>query len=184
MEQINEIWKPCPEYENIYEVSNLGNVRNKKTGRLRAPRSNGYGYMAVELWNKTPKNKYVHRLVAGAFLGEIDGYQVNHLDGDKANNNLWNLEICTATQNQQHSLRVLGNKPGRGSAKAKNILCVETGEVFYSSLEFQRETGLDGTGIRNCLCGNAKRAWGYTWKYTDKPITPHTLSCYTRHWRH
>lgn len=183
MEQTNEIWKPCPGYESFYEVSNLGKVRNKRTGKIKKPRSNGHGYMGVELWNKVQKHKYIHRLVAEAFLGDTNGYQVNHLDGDKSNNCLWNLEICTAKQNQQHSLHVLGNKPGRGSAKAKNILCVETGEVFFSTLEFKRETGLDGTGIRNCLCGNAQHAWGYSWEYTDMPVTQHTIRFYKRDWR-
>ena len=115
---MTEEWRDVNGYNGIYQVSNFGNVRHfrQKDGfvgfkisdspKLMSLSSNGNGYLYVSLrlGNKR-KNHYVHRLVAETFIGEIpDGYVINHIDYDKANNKVTNLEIVTQLENVLHSV--------------------------------------------------------------------------------
>lgn len=97
-----ESWLTIVNHPN-YEVSSLGNVRNKRTGRMLLPQLNyQHGYLRVCI---DGKRYYVHRLVASVFYdGDIDGKDVNHIDGNKRNNAIWNLEICT--RKGKHSTRI------------------------------------------------------------------------------
>ena len=99
---MGEYWitvKGCPEYE----VSNMGHVRNKGTKkRLTAHPNGGAGYLKVKLYGKS---KYVHRLVAESFYPERSGEElyVNHLNGDKTDNRLSNLQWVTPSDNMKHA---------------------------------------------------------------------------------
>ena len=101
---VREYYIPVRE-DDRYEVSNLGNVRNKKTGRVLRPRpnfKNGYGRV-----NLGGKDHYVHRLVAGNFFDDDGGRErldVNHKDGNPNNNAIWNLEYCTRRENIHHAI--------------------------------------------------------------------------------
>src|SRR5699024_4677012 len=110
---MNEIWKDCVE-NNRFEVSNFGNVRNKKTKNFIKLFDNGRGYLTVGLWsdnNIIKKNFYVHRLVARAFIENPENkLEINHIDGNKYNNNVDNLEWSTRSENLKHKYRVLGYK--------------------------------------------------------------------------
>ena len=100
MEDI-EIWKKINNYEN-YEVSSLGNVRNKNTGRILKPGIIG-GYYCVGLSNIKTKTFSVHRLVALTFIENPENKtDVNHKDKNKLNNNLVNLEWNTSKENNTH----------------------------------------------------------------------------------
>lgn len=101
-------WKPIKDYEDLYMVSNTGLVKrikfingkhNFEQEKLLKPILNKDGYMFVRLCKdgKT-KNKRIHRLVANAFLGESN-LQIDHIDGNKQNNRLDNLEYVTAKEN-------------------------------------------------------------------------------------
>ena len=106
------MWKPIKDFEN-YEVSDVGEVRNVKFNRLLTPSPSAGGYMRVQLRkNKQSYQRYVHRLVAEAFL-EGEG-EVNHIDGDRTNNKANNLEWTTHQQNVQHAFEVLNRTPSRG----------------------------------------------------------------------
>lgn len=85
-----------------YEVNNLGDVRNKKTNRILKPQLNRTDeYYRVAL---NGKRYYVHRLVADAFFdGDHDKIDVNHIDGNRLNNKLSNLEWCTRKENIRHA---------------------------------------------------------------------------------
>lgn len=110
-----EIWKDIKGYEGLYQVSNLGRVKSlarkviKAYGaehnlkeKLRVINSDNVGYQVVRLHNGKGKTFKVHRLVAKAFLGEPNGLEVNHIDGDKSNNKVENLEYCTRGENLKH----------------------------------------------------------------------------------
>ena len=115
---MEEIWKPIKNYETLYEVSNLGNIKSYdkyipnrhgtktfKKSKLISSCNNGNGYLQVKL-SKNGKRKafYVHRLVCDAFLGNLDSnLEVNHIDCDKSNNKLDNLEIISHKENMIHA---------------------------------------------------------------------------------
>ena len=100
-------WKQIQGYEN-YEVSNEGQVRNRKTGKVLKPQKNNSGYLLVGL-RKNGKQKWysVHRLVAQAFIPNPHNKPtVNHIDENKENNNVSNLEWMTYAEQNEHGTRI------------------------------------------------------------------------------
>lgn len=119
---VEEIWKVI-EDEPLYEVSNYGKVRNIKTKRIKSLRHDRYGYLRVTLY-PSGKTYTIHRLVMLTFdpYGTAkDKNQVNHIDGDKENNFIGNLEWCTVKENCIHRSRVLkvGIRRGEDNPSAK-----------------------------------------------------------------
>lgn len=119
-----ENWKPIAGFEGLFEVSDQGRVRSvdkyDRRGHLHKSRilrqqKSKTGYQLVTLTvNGKGNTKSVHRLVADAFLPNQDNKpEVNHLDGDKSNNCVSNLEWVTKSENGLHSFRELGRKPSR-----------------------------------------------------------------------
>ncbi len=116
------IWKDVLGFEGFYKVNDAGDVmtiatcfRSSKPGKILKPTiQKKTGYAIVRLWrDKKPHAKYVHRIVAEAFLGPCpSGYEVNHKheDGNRTRNNIGNLEYLTRSENNLHSYRVLGRK--------------------------------------------------------------------------
>lgn len=115
---MKEAWKDVDGYEGIYQVSNLGRIRTFRvkdgyvgfklsdTPKLMSLIPNGNGYLYVTFVKDGKRsNHYVHRTVAQAFIGKIPkGYVINHIDYDKTNNHVENLEIVTQKKNVQHSI--------------------------------------------------------------------------------
>ena len=176
-----EVWKPVVGYVGQYEVSNMGNVRSvdridnygrHKTGKMLKPIVHRDGYLQVALSKYCkPKRKGIHNLVMEAFIGvRPQGYEVNHIDEDKTNNKLENLEYVTHQQNVQHGF---GNKK-RSESNTNNPLiskgvmqfdgdrCIA---IFPSQAEAKRQTGISQTHISMCCLGKRKKAGGYTWKF-------------------
>ena len=116
-----EIWKEIKGFEGYYEVSDLGRVRSVDRviydtvrkcerllkGKILTIRDNGHGYKGVMLCKKNKiYNRYVHRLVAEAFIPNPDDYDyVNHRDENKWNNSKDNLEWCDGTYNNNYGTR-------------------------------------------------------------------------------
>ena len=105
-----EIWKPVKEFEGLYEVSNLGQVRSLNYKRTKGTKIlklviDKDGYLRVNLYkNGKQYNKKVHRLVTAAFIPNPEGKtEVNHIDGNKTNNRVENLEWVTHSENIQHA---------------------------------------------------------------------------------
>ena len=135
MEQIIEEWRPIAEFDGEYEVSNLGRVRSMKkyrgqTGRIMPQTQQPSGrngerrYFAVMLsHNNKSFCRKVHRMVAEAFIPNPDNLpEINHKDGNRANNQVSNLEWCTRKANVQHSWREGLAKPHGPSAEARQRL--------------------------------------------------------------
>ena len=121
-----EEWRAVPGYEGLYEVSNIGNVRNVRRNTLLRLTKTNNGYIRVGLCKNGIKTGFqVHRLVAQAFIPNPNNLpQVNHLDENKTNNNVDNLEWCTAKYNLSYGTartRSINTKIKNGYVNEENI---------------------------------------------------------------
>lgn len=169
----HETWKTVKGYEGLYEVSSFGNVRNVNSGRVLNPCRYRTGYLSVMLYkDKKPKRFLIHRLVAISFLDNSNNYEfVNHLDEDKANNNVENLEWCSREHNMRHgtvSARI-SEKRGHDSRKGRPVAQIgENGEIiktFKSIASAARETCTARTSIWECCNGIHIKANDSRWSY-------------------
>lgn len=164
---MEEIWKGIKDYPK-YEVSNLGRIRNIKTGRILKPNFSGR-YYSVELFNETgSKRKAIHRLVAEAFIERKNGQDVvNHIDGNSFNNSASNLEWCTVTENNIHAIKNGLNRPG--AYQKRPIRIKETGEIIYGVTECAKHIGADFRNVYRSLNSPQNYAVnGYHLEYADK----------------
>lgn len=126
MKEQTEAWKAIPGYES-YAVSDQGRVmriargNGTRPGHILKPQRNGYGYRHVGLYREgSCKTITIHTLVMLAFVGpRPEGMEVNHIDGDKTNNRLSNLEYVTPQENILHAVRVLEKGIGESAGRAK-----------------------------------------------------------------
>lgn len=172
---MKEIWKDIKGYEGIYQISNLGNVKNLKprykninpTGLLK-PVKMSTGYLNVSLINKNKNRKEhrVHRLVAEAFIkNPYNKPQVNHIDNNRSNNIVTNLEWTTCSENLKHAgkqgrLTKSTSKGGKNSWKTRNTIINDNYKSIIGKT-FNNWKVLDIVGVLNhkryalviCNCG-------------------------------
>lgn len=177
-----EVWKDVVGYEGRYQVSNLGNVKslqrwdclNNRVHRREKninPTRIDKGYMRVKLYDGNTKKSFsVHRLVAEAFIpNPFKKKQVNHIDGDKTNNNVENLEWCTNKENQIHARKY--GLADNCRKKGKKVLQLDSHGNLLNEWNNMKSASIT-LNIRHsaiCLCckGNRKTAGGYMWKYKE-----------------
>jgi len=102
----------------------------------------------------------VHRLVAILFYGKIDNMEVNHIDGDKSNNKLYNLEWISHTDNLNHAF-----KTGLTSKSIKQVKCINSGVIYDSCYRAGKECHLSQGSISNACSGRRKSAGGFKWEW-------------------
>ena len=184
----NEIWKDIPNYEGLYQASNLGRVkslerfRKGKNGslvpvkeKILKPKISDNGYYQVALFKNSKVRFYlVHRIVFEAFNTTIpEGLQVNHINEIKSDNRLSNLNLMTSKENTNwgtgiercHSQLINGKS-------SKQVLQFTLEDIlikeYPSTKQVERELGFDQGNIVNCCNGKQKTAYGYKWKYTKE----------------
>jgi len=106
------MWKDVVGFEGLYKVSDKGEVYGVKRDKVLKPKINKNGYKELGLYIKGKAHfKYIHRLVAEAFLENKDNLrEVNHIDSNKKNNSLENLEWCSSSQNSVHYHQTTGKR--------------------------------------------------------------------------
>lgn len=164
-----EIWKTIPGYEELYEASNLGRIRslprattNGRVLKLYCNSKNGYMYVSLSKDN-VQKSRRVHRLVMAAFNGLNDGLQVNHLNGNKADNRIDNLEYCTQSENMKHAYIAGLEKP-----QTKKVICLNDGIIYNSVTECAKTYGGNKASQVTRVCnGKRKRFRGKRFMYYD-----------------
>ena len=140
-----EIWKPIQGYEGWYSASNEGRIRRDKqvpgarAGRILRPgHSRGYQLIVLSK-NGKPHTFSGHKLIALAFLGpRPPGYDINHKDGNRNNNNVSNLEYLTRKENAIHAFDVLRSRGGEKHAMAR--LAIGTVRAIQNSYSTTRDT--------------------------------------------
>ena len=180
---MDERWEPIIitkggvvyDYTNLYEVSNMGRIRNSRTGRILKPgtitSSSGGVYLSVVLTkDKKSKQFLIHRLVAEVFIPNPENKPyVNHKDEIPGHDWVDNLCWCTQQENlnhgtcqERHAETIRGGK----NPRARKVRCIETGQVFDSIKEAQEWLGKGN--IRACCKGRSKTAGGYHWEYVEE----------------
>jgi len=131
-----EWWKPVPGWEDLYEVSNIGNIRSLKTQRLRSAYPNKKGYMIIKLYRDTKAHAYqVHPFVAHCFVGpRPQGLLVNHKNAWKLKNWASNLEYMTSLENTRHAIEAGVYKPGTYHSKLDDHDVVSIRELLNIGL--------------------------------------------------
>lgn len=156
----DEQWKEWPRDPRI-KVSNKGNVASCKRGAcyLLKVGYNNRGYQRVAAVHGSPE--YVHRIVAETWIDNPNHYkEVNHINGNKNDNRVVNLEWTTRSQNIRHAYRT-----GLLKVKGTPIRIVETGEVFESISECARRIGGSPAHVSHCLAGRQSTHRGYHFEY-------------------
>lgn len=126
---MQEIWKDIEGYEGRYQISNLGRVKSfaRKKPAIMTLKTNWDGYKRIGLRPAGSRSQHffaVHRLVAEAFMPYpgSDFVEINHIDGDKANNVVDNLEWVTKSENAKHAFRTGLRKPTNGTINGQSKL--------------------------------------------------------------
>lgn len=179
-----EQWKPIEGYEHYYEISTFGRVKSLRYAKTNNPGILKQslikaGYLRVELIRRGNR-KFVHRLVAQAFINNPKNKpQVNHKLGKTKDNRVTELEWATYSEQQLHSINVLGHKPtpppkplkGKFNICAKSIYKIDkyTNEIickYDCIVDAEKDTGIPNSRITSAAKGRYHTAGGFKWKYT------------------
>lgn len=190
-EEFIEIWRDIPKYSDLYQVSNLGNIRSKDKlikcpingkrllkSKLLSQQTTPSGYKRVTFRIQGKSyNYFVHRLVAEVFCKNTNNKPVvNHIDSDPLNNVYYNLEWCTQSENISHSYNKGRSKSpkswvgkfGKNHNKSKTVIQYDLDGNFIaeygSGMEAERVTGIPQSSISAVITNKQKQTKGYVFK--------------------
>ena len=192
---MGEVWKCIIGYEDLYEISNYGNVRSldkcfldkegkvyRREGVHLKPARNKYGYLQVSLSTSNKQSSHtIHTLVTRMFIDNPENKPtVNHKDGDKLNNHYSNLEWATKSEQAIHSLKLKlrkmpnswnGKFGGEHGASKKVNQYDKNGNFirqFNSIIEASESVNIHPSGITKVCKMIKNTAAGYKWKYNEE----------------
>ena len=169
-----EKWKDIKGYEGLYQISSFGRIKTVPhwqtysngdkhfyKERIRVPGVGPTGYLSIRLGSKG-REAGVHRLVAETFIPRVPGKNdVNHIDGDKSNNRVDNLEWVDRKENMRHCRKVLKKETGKAKVP---VLCIETGETFESLSEASETKDVNLAHLCQVVNGHRHTAGGRHWR--------------------
>ncbi len=190
---MKEKWLDISLFKGLYQISNKGRIRslNRKIvcknnivqlrkGKILKPSKSSSGYLCIPLSNNGRiHNMFIQRLVMINFcpLSNYKGFEVNHIDGNKLNNYLDNLEWNTHSQNIKHSYDFLKRtSPNKGKLGILNHSSLKVLQFdlnnnlikeWNSMADYERETGKRARDISAVINGRQKTAHGYNWKLKE-----------------
>lgn len=177
---MEEIFKDIKGLEGRYQISNYGRIKSlnfKRTGTERILKlgkcTSGYPYFTAFI-NGKHRGFLIHRLVYETFIGPIpEGMQVNHINEDKTDNRLENLNLMTRKDNicwgtgVERSAKTRRKTGKRLKEVFQYLLDGTLVAVYCSAMEAQRKTGYAQANISSCCRGEHKQAYGFIWKYKE-----------------
>lgn len=186
---MEEMWKDVKGFEGIYQISNLGRLKVlkrkifnekyfgnvkwvEKKEKIMKPSNDTKGYLHTVLTDNNGNKKAVkiHRLVAQAFIPNPQNKpQINHIDGNKENNNVNNLEWCTNDYNIKHSWKIglRSKKTYTNIMKKINQYDLEGNFIkqWNCAKDIEQQLGISINMIRRCCKGERNKTHNYIWKY-------------------
>ena len=173
---MEEIWKDIQGYEGMYQVSNLGKIRSLDRvvvykngqkhfykGSILTPGKGVTGYLTVRLGSHG-REAGVHRFVAENFIPNIEEKSdVNHINGDKSDNRVCNLEWVNRKENMAHCKNILKKRTGKAPVE---VLCVEQNKIYASISDAAEKTGASISHISTIINKKGTRtiSGGFHWK--------------------
>jgi len=158
------MWKQIKDYN--YEINERGIVRNIRTGKIRNSFKRKDGYIGIQLYNKKVLNFQLHRLLAEAFIPNPENKPyINHIDSNRENNDLLNLEWVTHEENVKHSYQS-GYASNKGSKNGFSVLTEEKvleirNKRISEKLSYQKLAELYNVSY-GCIAGIIQRK---SWKH-------------------
>ena len=180
-----EIWKDIVGYEGSYQVSNFGNVKSLDRkglfgtqnviykSRILKQKILNMGYYSVNLSKKSKVKTYtVHRLVGKAFIDNPKNKAtINHIDGDKLNNRVDNLEWCTMNENFEHAYKIGLTKYNQSARKVMMLDKNGVGVIcFYSAYRAAKTMNISESALHNVLSNKSKTVKGVRWVLVNATI--------------
>lgn len=174
---MGEFWKPIYGYEGLYEVSNFGRVKSVKfkKSRLKTLYKNEKGYLYTYLYKNGVREKLrIHRLVALAFIPNPENKPtVNHIDEDKSNNKVSNLEWATYKEQMQAGTvkqRISETQKGHHRTPFKPVAAYKNDVLFavYESLISTQKDGFKYSAVSRCCIGERQTHHGLRWSFINE----------------